>query len=80
MNLCPKCDRPLWPFAMILTITSVIAFLTWLILGLSPIEPWQRLLVTLIAFIAVGATLLNYVISCLKRHCRHDHPVVQGRS
>ncbi len=80
MHLCPKCDRPLWPFVMILTIASVIAFLTWLMLGLSAIEPVQRLLGTLGAFVLVGATLLHYVLSCLRRHCRHGHPVVQGRS
>ena len=80
MNFCPKCGRPLWPFVMILTIASVIAFLTWLILGLSAIEPLQRWLMTLGAFILVGATLLHYVLSCLRRHCRHDHSVAQGRS
>jgi len=24
-------------------------------------------------FLAVGATLLHYVISCMKRHCRHGN-------
>ncbi|MBK1719545.1 hypothetical protein [Thiocystis violacea] len=73
MSLCPKCGRSPWPFVMILAITAVIAFLTWLILGLSMVEPVQRLGVALVVFLGVGGTLLHYVVGCLKRHCRHGH-------
>lgn len=72
MNLCPKCNPPAWTFAVIFTITCVIAFVTWLMLGLSAIAPWPRAAIAGGAFLAVGATLIHYVISCVRRHCRHD--------
>ncbi len=73
MNLCPQCSRSPWPFVVILGITSVIAFLTWLILGLSIADPVQRLGIASVVFLAVGGTLLHYVVGCLRRHCRHGH-------
>ncbi|MGQ9831477.1 MAG: hypothetical protein ACUVQI_07710 [Thermochromatium sp.] len=79
MPLCPQCDRPLWSFVMILGLTGVIAFLTWLILGLSPIAPWQRLVATLVVTNLVGGILLYHVINCLRRHCRHGQTLAQGR-
>lgn len=72
MNLCLECSRSRWPFAMIFAITSVIAFLTWLILGLSMVGAVGRAGVAALVFLGVGATLLHYVLSCLRRHCRHD--------
>lgn len=71
MNLCSECNRPLWPFAMILGIAGVIGFLTWLLLGLSVAEPMARATIAAGVFLGVGATLLHYVVSCLRRHCRH---------
>ncbi len=71
MNLCPKCSPTAWPFVMIFMITSVIAFVTWLMLGLSVIAPLPRAMITGVVFLAVGATLVHYVIGCVKRHCRH---------
>ncbi|CRI66374.1 conserved exported hypothetical protein [Thiocapsa sp. KS1] len=73
MKLCPKCSRSPLPFVMVLLISSVLAFITWLVLGLSQIEPTLRLAAGAAVFLAVGGTLLHYVIGCLKRHCRHDH-------
>ncbi|MFB1487852.1 MULTISPECIES: hypothetical protein [unclassified Thiocapsa] len=73
MKLCPKCSRSPLPFVMVSLISSVLAFITWLVLGLSQVEPTVRLAAGAAVFLAVGATLLHYVISCLKRHCRHDH-------
>jgi hypothetical protein len=58
---------------MVLLISSVLAFITWLVLGLSQIEPTLRLAAGAAVFLAVGGTLLHYVIGCLKRHCRHDN-------
>lgn len=72
MKLCPKCSRSPLPFVMVLMIASVLAFITWLILGLSQIEPITRIAAGAAVFLAVGGTLLHYIISCLKRHCRHD--------
>jgi hypothetical protein len=58
---------------MVVLISSVLAFITWLVLGLSQIEPTVRLAAGAAVFLAVGGTLVHYVITCLKRHCRHDH-------
>ncbi len=77
MNLCPKCSRSTWPFVMITGITTIIAFVTWLILGLSMAGPLTRAAIAAAVFLAVGGTLLHYVISCLKRHCRHGHEAVR---
>jgi hypothetical protein len=73
MNLCPDCNRTRWPFVMAFVITSILAFITWLVLGLSQIETLPRVAVAGVIFLAVGGTLVHYVVSCLKRHCRHDH-------
>lgn len=75
MKLCPKCSRSPLPFVMVLLISSVLAFITWLILGLSQVESIARLAAGAGVFLAVGATLVHYVLGCLKRHCRHgpDH-------
>ncbi len=73
MKLCPKCSRSPLPFVMVLLISSVLAFITWLVLGLSQVESTARVAAGAAVFLAVGGTLLHYVISCLKRHCRHDH-------
>jgi hypothetical protein len=58
---------------MVLLISSVLAFITWLVLGLSQVEHTVRLAAGAAVFLAVGGTLLHYVFSCLRRHCRHDH-------
>lgn len=71
MNLCPKCNPPAWTFAVIFILTSVIAFVTWLMLGLSMTAPLPRAGIASVVFLAVGATLVHYVMSCVKRHCRH---------
>jgi hypothetical protein len=63
---------------MLLLISSVLAFITWLILGLSIADPVARLAGGAAVFLAVGGTMLHYVVSCLKRHCRHDHTHEQG--
>lgn len=71
MKLCPKCGRSPLPFLMVLLISSVLAFMTWLVLGLSQVEPVTRVAAGAAVFVAVGGTLVHYVVSCLRRHCRH---------
>lgn len=71
MNLCPKCDHSPLPFLMALVIAGVCAFVTWLTLGLSTTDAAPGAAGGVLAFIVVGATLLHYPLSCLKRHCRH---------
>jgi hypothetical protein len=71
MPLCPKCDHSPWPFVLALTIAAVSAFLTWLSLGLTLTEPLYRILAGALAFAAVGTTLVHYLLTCMKRHCKH---------
>ena len=77
MKFCPKCGRSPWPFVMVLLIASVTSFVTWVTLGLSIDETAPRALASAGVFLAVGGTLLHYVLACLKRHCRHgkEHPL-----
>lgn len=71
MKLCPKCTTSPLPFMMIAVIAGVIGFLTWLTLGLSDWGAWPRLGLAAASVGAVAATLWHYVISCMRRHCRH---------
>jgi hypothetical protein len=74
MKLCPQCNASLLPYAMITLIAGVIGFLTWLTLGLSDWDEGPRALAAAGACLAVGVTLWHYVVSCMRRHCRHhDH-------
>jgi hypothetical protein len=71
MKLCPKCGRSPLAFFVVFFIAGVSAYLTWLTLTLSMAGVIERIVGTLVIFAAVGATLLHYVLSCMKRHCRH---------
>ncbi|MCG6941720.1 MAG: hypothetical protein LJE69_10775 [Thiohalocapsa sp.] len=71
MKLCPECNSSPLPFIMIGVIACVIGFITWLTLGLSDWEAGPRLAAGVGAGAAVGLTLWHYVISCMRRHCRH---------
>lgn len=76
MKLCKTCFSSPWPFIMVTAIAIMTGFVTWLTLGLSQPGPQLRLAVGLIAFVAVEATLIHYVVSCMRRHCRHHTPGV----
>ncbi|KAA6184691.1 hypothetical protein F2Q65_11340 [Thiohalocapsa marina] len=80
MKLCPGCDTSPLPFVMVTLIAGIVGFITWLILGLSDLEPLLRLATAVAAFLAIGATLLHYVISCLRRHCQHRQRFERGLS
>ncbi len=71
MKLCPKCDHSPLPFLMVFIIATLGAFMTWLTLGLSVPDLLPRVAASALTFVAVGATLLHYIFSCLKRHCTH---------
>jgi hypothetical protein len=71
MKFCKECDVSPWPFALVTSIAGMIAFLTWLTMGLSEPDPMLRLGAGVAVFVAVEGTLVHYVISCLRRHCRH---------
>jgi hypothetical protein len=69
---CPKCIPTALPFAMTALIASVIAFITWLTLGLSDVGDAVRLGGAAGAFALVGFALWQYILSCMRRHCRHQ--------
>jgi hypothetical protein len=76
MKLCKNCKKAFWPYLMILVIAGVAGFLTWMTLSLSGVADQQGLLISVIVSLTVGATLLHYVVSCLRRHCQewgHQH-------
>ena len=78
MNLCPECSKSPWPFAMVFFLTSVCSFITWLTLSFSQIGVVGQIAGSALMFIAVGGTLLHYVITCMKRHCRHEQGQAPG--
>jgi hypothetical protein len=71
MKLCPDCSKSPLPFFVVVFIASVSAFLTWLTLSYSQFDTLERIGGSAIAFLAVGGTILHYVLGCMKRHCRH---------
>jgi hypothetical protein len=56
---------------MALFIAGIGAYMTWLTLTYSQAETNVKILGTVVVFVAVGGTVLHYMISCLRRHCRH---------
>ncbi|HCS90334.1 MAG: hypothetical protein N838_00275 [Thiohalocapsa sp. PB-PSB1] len=61
---------------MVAFISTMIAFMTWLVLGLAQRDPLIQISGTLAVFVAIGATMLHYVLSCMRRHCAqlgHHH-------
>ena len=71
MKLCPKCGSAPWPYAVVFFVASVSAFLTWLTLAYANLGRVELIAGSGFVFLAVFGTLLHYVISCIKRHCRH---------
>lgn len=74
MKLCTQCRKTPWPFLFALFIAGITAFLTWLMLSFSQFSANERLIGSTLVFIGAAATLVHYVISCMRRHCRHDGP------
>jgi FtsH-binding integral membrane protein len=71
MKLCPECSKSPLPFLMAFFLASVSAFLTWLTLTYSQFGTVERIAGTTLVFIAVGATIVHYMLACMRRHCRH---------
>jgi hypothetical protein len=78
MKLCPQCNGSPLPFVMVLFMASLLAFVTWLMLTFAGADPLQAAVGTAVAFVAVGATMLHYVLACMKRHCPHGGNRVSG--
>jgi hypothetical protein len=72
MKLCPQCASSPLPFIMIAVIAGVVGFLTWLMLGLSELDLGLRVAIAAGGTAAVAVTLWHYVVSCMRRHCRHS--------
>jgi hypothetical protein len=72
MKLCPECSNSPLPFLMALFVAGVSAFLTWLTLTYSQFGTVERIAGTMLVFVAVGTTIVHYMLACMRRHCRHD--------
>jgi hypothetical protein len=75
MKLCSQCHHTPWPYLVAVFIAAFAAFLTWLILGYNAeFSAHECLLGSIGMFLVVGAALSHYMMSCMKRHCRHNTP------
>ncbi len=72
MKLCSECRKTPWHLAFAFFISGITAFLTWLMLSFSGFSETEQLIGSAMIFLAAAATLSHYVLSCMKRHCRHD--------
>lgn len=79
MKLCPECSKSPWPFVMVFFLASVSAFITWLTLSYSQVGVLEQIAGSAVVFLAVGGTLVHYVLGCMKRHCRHGQREQSGR-
>lgn len=68
MKSCPDYANSSWPFIMVTFISSVVTFVTWLTLSLSDFGRLEQIAICAFVFLAVGGTLLHYVMGCMKRH------------
>lgn len=71
MKLCANCKKTLWPYGIVFLVAGVAGYMTWLTLTLSAIGMAERAIASGGVFLAVGGTLLHYVISCMRKHCHH---------
>ena len=78
MKLCPECGRSPLAYFMVVFISGVSAFLTWLTLSYSQAGQIEVIAGSLLVFFAVGGTVLHYVLGCMKRHCRHEKDSQHG--
>jgi len=68
MKRCFGSSYSPWPFVMVLFIASVLAFVTWLTLSLAGLGRFEQIAGSSFVFLAVGGTMLHYVIACMRRH------------
>jgi hypothetical protein len=58
---------------MVTLLAGIITFITWLMLSYAQTAPLTRLIACVVVFLAVGFSLTQYVLTCLRRHCPHRH-------
>ncbi len=78
MKLCCECRRKPWPYALVLFISSFVAFVTWLTMSAAGADGQTRLWSSVGMFLIVAVVLINYMLGCMRRHCaddRHHHMV-----
>ena len=78
MKLCCDCRKKPWPYALVLFISSFVAFVTWLTLSAAGVGEQTKLFSTVIIFLLIAIVLINYMLACMRRHCaddRHQHMV-----
>jgi hypothetical protein len=80
MKLCSECNRSPWPFVVVFFVAGISTFLTWLTLSYSQVGMVERVVGSAGVFAAVTATLLHYVFSCMRRHCRHGGQAGPGHN
>ena len=80
MKLCPTCRTTLWPFVMVLFLTGIAGFMAWLSTSVSGLGLTQRIAFAGLSSLLVGAALLHYVLSCMRRHCHHRRSPDRGPS
>ncbi|MEY6432399.1 hypothetical protein ABC977_08275 [Thioalkalicoccus limnaeus] len=68
MKRCSDYAFSVWPLFVVAFITSVVTFVTWLTLSLSAFGLAEQIGVSAFVFVAVGGTLLHYVLGCMRRH------------
>ncbi len=73
MSLCGECRKKPWPYALVLFISTFVAFVTWLTLSAAGLHPDATLLLTAGAFLIAATVLFSYMVSCMRRHCSDDN-------
>jgi hypothetical protein len=73
VKLCGHCIKRPWPFLVVLFVTAVPTFLVWMTLRGKDLATEMVYSWTALTFAIVGSVMLTYVVTCLRRHCSHEH-------
>ena len=73
MKICGGCKKKMFPVAMVIFLSTFIAFVTWLTLSAAGLPDSANRLWTFGAFFIAAAILGSYMVSCIRRHCFDEH-------
>jgi len=75
MKLCRSCNKNGWPYFLVFFLACFVSLLTWLTLSAEAddVSIGIKLLCSASAFLVIFIGLLSYMITCMRRHCGHDH-------